>query len=107
VFPACVDNAGIEDGDSVTTLGIFQTGILNSYPSAVVIVATGFELEYNERAAILDNLTGATTHAVVTGARVTLVGVPGATAFNGELRALATAYGAAYADGLDIVRCAP
>jgi hypothetical protein len=126
-FPSCVTNAGVEDGNSTSVLGLFSLGVLNNNPSAVVIVANAYELESagagwaelgytpdqiaeivsDAHAVALDNYMGATLHAVVSGARVTLVGVPGAVEFNASLRGLATAYGAAYADALDTPRCAP
>lgn len=101
-FGACVDNEGQLNGNSTTTLGTFQLGVLNAYPSRVVIVADEFELSYVERSFVLDNYTGAIVTAVASGARTTIVGVLGQAEFNGQLRALALAYGAEYADTLSV-----
>jgi hypothetical protein len=61
-------------------------------------VANAFELTYSERWSTLDNLTGAVLHTTATGTSVTLVGVPGESQFNAELRAIAVAYGARFVD---------
>lgn len=125
-FPPCVRNAAVEDGDSVSTLGLFQLGVLNTDPDAILIVSSAFELdavrlgwagmdiseeqlaalEYEARRATLDNLTGAVLHSTVAGVRVTLVGVYGADQFNAELRAIAATYGAKFTDTLPEVTCA-
>lgn len=104
-YGPCVDNDGIVDGDSTGILGAFQLGILNAYPSRVIIVANAFELTYAERQWTLDNLTGAVVTSVVSGARVTLVGVPGSNEFNAQLRSIAVSYGAEYADAVGAITC--
>lgn len=101
-FGPCVDNEGRFNGDSTTTLGVFQLGVLNAYPSRVVIVADEFELTHADRHLALDNYTGAIVHSVASGARTTIVGVPSDPAFNSSLRGLALAYGAEYAETLSV-----
>lgn len=101
-FGPCADNEGRLNGNSTTTLGVFQLGILNAYPSRVVIVADEFELSYVERQFTLDNYTGAIVHAVASGARTTIVGVQGNPEFNEQLKTLARAYGAEYSDAIEV-----
>ena len=101
-FGPCVDNEGRFGGNSTSTLGVFQLGVLNAYPSRVLIVADEFELSYVERSFILDNYTGAIVHAVASGARTTIVGVQGQPEFNAQLKTLARAYGAEYSDTIEV-----
>jgi hypothetical protein len=101
-FGPCVDNEGRFNGNSTTTLGVFQLGVLNAYPSRVVIVVDEFETLHGDREQALDNYTGAIVTAVASGARTSIVGVPGQPVFNSWLRGLALAYGAEYADTLAV-----
>jgi hypothetical protein len=101
-FGACVDNEGQLNGNSTSILGTFQLGVLNDYPSRVLIVADEFELSYVERSFILDNYTGAIVHAVASGSRTTIVGVAGQLEFNEQLKTLARAYGAEYSDTIEV-----
>jgi hypothetical protein len=103
-FGPCADNWGAYSGDSVAMLGRFSLGVLNDYPGHVIIVASASELLYAERSGTLDRFASMVNHVLVSGSKLTLVGVPGAVEFNGQLKTLAQAYGAAYSDTID-VRC--
>lgn len=104
-YGSCVDNEGVVDGDSFAIAGVFNLGILNAYPSRVIIVANAFELTYAERWRTLDNYTSAVLNSSVSGAHVTLVGIRGADQFNAELRNVAAAYGATFVDTFPEVNC--
>jgi hypothetical protein len=104
-FGACVDNAGVKGGDSTAMLGMFSLGVLNTYPSRVIIVANNFELVYMDADTIQRNYYGMVIHSTVSGARTILVGVEGADQFNDMLRTLAHSYGAEYVDALDPAVC--